>query len=108
MPSRHAIELAPTAFRSLQEIKDKKVRRAIAEAVDALAGKPEAQGKPLVGPLEGLRSVRTVRSRFRVIYRVDPRRRRVSVLLIGPRKPGQEEDVYAVARRLLKTLLSGE
>jgi hypothetical protein len=49
-----------------------------------------------------------VRSRWRIFYKVAPEERLVSVLLIGPRSPDEETDVYAVARKLFETLAGGE
>jgi mRNA-degrading endonuclease RelE of RelBE toxin-antitoxin system len=103
--SAYSIEISPTAFRSLKAIRDKRVQSEIRGAIDGLAKGPEAQGKSLFKPLEGLRSIRAVRSRYRILYKVDKAKHLVSVLLIGERRPGREEDVYAVARRLVNLLL---
>ena len=103
MSRRYDIEIAPTGYRSLKTLKDKKLRRKIAKVIDGLARAPEEQGKALVGPLEGVRSVRAVRDRFRVLYRVDTRTRLVSVLLVGERASGQDEDIYTLAQKLLAT-----
>jgi mRNA interferase RelE/StbE len=106
--ARFRIQLSRTGFACLKAIKDKKVRGTIARSIDALASNPVLQGKALTGPLEGLRSIRAARDRYRIIYRVHDRRRLVSILWISPRRPGQQQDVYAIARRLLKTLLGEE
>lgn len=108
MSSDYSIAIAPTAYGSLKGIKDKKTQREIGNVIDGLARQPERQGKALVRPLEGLRTIRALRSRYRIIYRVDMEEKRVSVLLVGERKPGQEDDVYVLARRLLKTLMGEE
>ena len=105
MASRYRIELAPTGYASLQGLRDRKLRHEVAKAIDALARRPELQGKPLVGPLDGLRSLKTGRGNFRIIYKVLPVEKQVQVLLIGERKAGQEEDIYRLARRLLRNLL---
>ena len=104
MAARWRVELAPTGYRSMEEIGDKGVRREIARTIDGLDQNPERQGKALVQPLEGLRSVRTARDRFRVLYRLDADSRVVSVLLVARRKAGREDDVYVLARRLLLSL----
>lgn len=104
MPRRYKIEIAPTGYRSLAGIKNKKTIGEIAKVIDGLAQAPGEQGKALLGPLEGVKSVRAARERFRVLYREDARKRVVSVLLIGERAPGQDADVYALAQKLLKTL----
>lgn len=103
MARRYKIEIAPTGYRSLTALKDKKAIGEIVRVIDGLAQAPEEQGKALVGPLEGVRSVRAARERFRVLYRVDARKRVVSALLIGKRAPGQDMDVYALAQKLLET-----
>ncbi len=102
MSGRYEIEIAPTGYRSLKTLKAKRLRREIARVIDELARAPEEQGKALLGPLEGVRSVRAARDRFRVLYRVDRRARLVSVLLVGERA-GQDEDIYALAQKLLAT-----
>ncbi len=107
MPGRYEIEIAPTGYRSLKTLKGKKLRREIAKVIDGLARAPEEQGKALLGPLEGVRSVRAARDRFRILYRVDTRARVVSVLLVGERAAGQDADIYALAQRLLATFGSG-
>lgn len=103
MPARYKIEIAPTGYHSLGALKNKKNLREVAKVIDGLAQAPDQQGKALVAPLEGIRSVRVARDRFRILFRVDGARRIVSVLLVGERAPGQEADVYALARKLLQT-----
>jgi mRNA interferase RelE/StbE len=103
---RYKIEIAPTGYRSLEALKDKKTLHEVAKVIDGLDRAPDAQGKALVAPLEGVRSVRAARERFRVLYRVDARKRVVSVLLVGERAPGQDADIYALAQKLLETFSS--
>jgi mRNA-degrading endonuclease RelE of RelBE toxin-antitoxin system len=102
--ARYSIELAPTVFRSLRAIKDKKTLREIATVLDGLSHRPEDQGKPLTGPLEGISSLRAARSRYRVLFKVETEKKRVFVLLVGARRPGETTDVYALARRLFENL----
>ena len=106
MPSRFEIEIAPTGYRSLKALKDKKLRHEVAKVIDGLVRAPEAQGKALLGPFEGMRSVHAVRDRFRILYRVDARNKLVSVLLVGERAPGQDADIYALAQKLLATFMN--
>ncbi len=106
MPSRFEIEIAPTGYRSLKALKDKKLRREVANVIDGLVRAPEEQGKALLGPLEGLRSVHAARDRFRILYRVGARNKLVSVLLVGERAPGQDADIYALAQKLLATFMN--
>ena len=103
MPRRYEIEIAPTGYQSLKAVKDKKLRREIAKTIDGLARGPEDQGKLLLAPLEGIRSVHTARHRFLILFKVDRHAKLVSVLLIGERAPGREADIYALAQKLLAT-----
>jgi mRNA-degrading endonuclease RelE of RelBE toxin-antitoxin system len=103
--SKYSFRLAATALESLDEIRSKKVRREIALEIDLLSTRSDGQGKGLVGPLDGVRSVRAASDRYWVLYQVDPEERVVSVLLVGRRTPGSYADVYEVAERLLGTLL---
>ena len=92
----------------MDEIKDRKARHEISMAIDGLARHPGAQGKALLSPFEGVRSLKAVRGRYRILYRLDEKERSVQVLLIGKREPGQEGDVYALARKLLDALMEEE
>lgn len=105
MPLQYEIEIAPTGYQSIKTIKSKKLRREIAKVIDQLAHAPEKQGKALLGPLEGVRSVHAARDCYHVLYRVKTGIRLVSVLLVGERAPGQDSDIYALAQRLLVTFM---
>jgi len=100
-----AIEIAPTGYQSLKAVRDKKSQGEIANTIDGFARSPEAQGKTLAGPLEGVRSARAAGDRYRILYRVDAQNKLVSLLLVARRKAGAEDDIYALARKLLKTLM---
>lgn len=88
--------------RSSLKVLEKKAQREIMKAVESLA-KDHNMGKPLMGPLTGLRSLR-VRDRYRVVYRINVEAQRVYVELAGERRPGQDSDIYRVACKLLDTL----
>lgn len=81
---------------------DKKIRRELLNAVESLVKQPD-MGKPLVGPLAGLYSLR-VRDRYRVVYRINAQTKRIYVELVGERRPGQDTDIYRVAQKLLESL----
>ena len=102
------IEWAPTAVHALRDISDKRVQRKIFERAQALATEPESQGKALVGPLAGCRSVRAVGQRYRIVYRVERGRVIVIILAVGLRKDGDSKDIYALAKKLVKLGLAGK
>lgn len=57
-------------------------------------GEPDKAGKPLSGELAGWRRIRA--GAFRIVYRIDLRRKDVYVLAVGPRR---RDEVYSIARR---------
>jgi mRNA interferase RelE/StbE len=100
-----AIALTPTAQRMLEAITDRRVRRKVRERIDGLAHDPEQQGKPLLGELAGYRTLWAVGQRYRIIYRVNRGQVLVVVVAVGIRKDAHHEDVYALARKLLRLRL---
>jgi mRNA interferase RelE/StbE len=105
---KFGIEWAPTAVRSLSGIADKRVQRKIFERAEALATHPESQGKALIGPLAGYRSIRAVSQRYRIVYRVERGRVVVIILTVGIRKDGASNDIYALAKKLVRLGLLGK
>lgn len=101
----HRIRLAPSVCQSLRDITDRRVQAKLQEAIDGLAEEPGKQGKALIGELRGYRSLRAVRQRFRIIYRVDASNALVLIVAVGIRKAGSKQDVYALARKLLRLRL---
>lgn len=82
------------------ELRDRAIQRKIIETADRLMDEPEKQGKPLYGEFEGLRRVRF--SRYRIIYRADPKASQVTVLALGIRRTSSRADIYAMAAKLAK------
>lgn len=58
-----------------------------------------------MGEFQGLRSLRAVGQRYRIIYRVDRGRVVVLVVAMGIRKEGSRKDVYELARKLIRLRL---
>ena len=99
------VALTPAARRMLAAIADRRVRRKILDRIDQLSEEPEKQGKPLLGELQGLRSLRAVGQRYRVLYRLERDRVVVLVVAVGLRKEGDRRDIYRLARQLLRLRL---
>jgi mRNA interferase RelE/StbE len=90
----------------LGEIRDRRVQRALSERIEGLAEEPEKQGKPLIGELAGLRSLRAVGQRYRILYRVEKKTVLVLVVAVGIRKDDDsKKDIYSLARKLLRLRL---
>ena len=98
----YRIEIAPTALDVLEAISDRRTRAAIVRRIDALAEEPAKQGNALRGELSGFMSVRAAGQRYRVVYRVHNGEQRVVVYLVGIRREGSRQDVYALAQRLVR------
>lgn len=89
----------------LEGIPDARIREQIIKRATQLASEHEKQGKPLLGELSGLRSLRAVGQRYRILYRVERNRIVVLVVAVGIRKEGSRGDIYTLARKLLRTRL---
>ena len=103
------IIILPIAEKQLSAIRDTRVRESIGKRIDGLRHDPDLQGKPMIGELEGFRSLRAVGQRYRILYKVEVDRVVVSIVTIGLRKEGDKIDVYALAKKLVRLgLLSSE
>ena len=107
-PAPHAIKWTETALKMAEAIPDRRVRGLIVARVSELGTAPEQMGKPLTGELAGYRAVRAAGQRYRVLYRVERRQVTILVVAVGRRKEGDRQDVYELARRLLRQRLLGE
>ena len=97
----YALVITPAAQAMLAEIPDRRIQQKIAQTIDRLKQDPEKQGKPLVGPLVGFRSLRAVGQRYRIIYKVERARVYVIVVAVGLRKEGDRRDIYLRLQRLV-------
>jgi mRNA interferase RelE/StbE len=91
----------------LQAIRNRDIRDAISKRIDNLVTDPEKQGKALGGSLRGLRSIYVYHERYRILYRVDQGQVIVTVVAVGIRKEGDRQDIYALAKKLLRSGLLG-
>ena len=103
---KYQIVIAPAALKMLKDISDRRVLEKIRDKIDALAEDPDKQGKPLTGELVGYLSVRAVGQRYRIIYRVEEKKILVFVVAVGLRKEGSKQDIYALAKKLLRLRLT--
>ena len=102
---RYVVRWTPEALRMLERVADRRVREQIVERAGKLAEEPEKQGKPLLGELAGLRSLRASGQRYRILYKVERGRVLVLIVAVGIRKQGSRRDVYELARKLLRVRL---
>ena len=98
----YSIVIQPTALKLLKEISDRRIRQKISDRIDKLQESPEMQGKPLIGELDGYYSVRAVGQRYRIIYAIEQAQVIVMVVALGIRKDGSKQDVYSLAKKLLR------
>lgn len=94
-----------TAVEMVEPIADRRIRAEIVARVEELTRDPELAGKPLVGELAGYRTIRAAGQRYRIIYRVERRVVTILIVAIGRRQKGNRNDIYELARRLLRQRL---
>lgn len=94
------IIISPLAEKLLNKIGDKRIQTSIVERIDRLTYEPDQQGKALRGELAGYRSVRATGQRYRIIYRLEAKQTIVTVVVLGIRRDGDKNDVYAIAKKL--------
>ncbi len=104
----YRVVIQPTALKLLKEISDRRIRQKISDRIDKLKESPEIQGKPLLGELEGYYSLRAVGQRYRIIYAIEQVQVTVIIVALGIRKEGSKQDVYALAKKLLRLGLLDE
>jgi|SRR5579859_1630292 len=97
------VEISTLALKQLKEIKDVRVRGKLFERIEQLENEPENQGKPLKNELSGLRSVRAIGQRYRIIYELKDEQVLVIVAAVGIRREGDRSDIYKIAERLLRS-----
>jgi mRNA interferase RelE/StbE len=85
----------------IKGISDSRIRGKIAEVIDQL----DRQGKPLVAELSGFRSIRAAGQRYRIIYKIIRKQVVVVIVAAGIRKVGHKNDIYLLAKKLLKLKL---
>jgi mRNA interferase RelE/StbE len=101
------VEITTSALKQLQGVKDNRVRNNLFERIEELSNDPEKQGKPLREELSGLRCVRAIGQRYRIVYKVEQARVVVVVVAVGMRKAGDHSDIYQIAARLMRSGLIG-
>lgn len=102
------IVLTPTAVKLLSELSDRRIREKIGAEIDRLADDPEKQGKALLGELAGFCSIRAVGQRYRIIYQVRGDEIVVVIVAVGIWRDGARDDVYTLAKKLIRLGLLGE
>ena len=97
----YRVVFTPRAEHMLEEISDRIIQQKIVETAERLVNDPEKQGKPMLGPLAGFRSLRAVGQRYRIIYKVKNSKVLVIVVGVGIRKDGDKQDVYKRLQKLI-------
>ena len=102
------ISITPTAMRMLTGISDRRIREKIVAVIDRLVEEPEKQGKSMLGELAGFRSIRAVGQRYRIIYTLKGDEIVVMVVTVGIRRDKARDDIYNLAKKLLRLGLLNE
>lgn len=99
---RYKVIISPSALAMLERVEDRRIRGILIRAIDELAVEPGKKGKPLMGSLEGLRSIRAVGQRYRIIYKVKDNTVEVFIIAVGLRKEGDAKDIYNLIKKMVK------
>ena len=102
MALTYRVRLTPTAQAMVSAIKDRRIQEAILDRIAGLASEPSKQGKPLLGELKGLRSVRAAGQRHRIICRIRQEQVEVLVVAAGICREADRQDIYRLAQRLIR------
>ncbi len=98
----YTVTFSPMAARMVRDIRDRRIQDVLTKRAMRLANEPEKQGSPLFYEFAGYRDVRAEKERYRIIYRIDDDNTVVIVAAVGIRMEGDRDDIYSVARRLLR------
>jgi mRNA interferase RelE/StbE len=99
---KYKIEITPSAKESIKSIKDTREKKSLADKIESLAYEPEKKGKPLIKELKGYYSVRACGQRYRIIFSIENEIITVFIIAIGIRKEGDKNDIYNLAKKLIK------
>jgi mRNA interferase RelE/StbE len=67
----YEIQFSPLALEMLEAVQDKRELGKLRDRINQLKLEPDKQGKALTDNLAGLRSVRAVGQRYRVVYEIE-------------------------------------
>ncbi len=98
----YEIRLTPLASRMLDAVQDVREKEKLRDRIEQLKIEPEKQGKALVDNLAGLRSIRAVGQRYRIVYKVNFDTIVVLIAGVGRRKDDDKNDIYRLLEKLLE------
>jgi mRNA interferase RelE/StbE len=98
----YEIKITTLALEMLTAIKDQREQEKLRDRIEQLKVEPEKQGKALVDSLAGLRSIRAVGQRYRIIYKIGQTQILVIIVGVGRRKDGDKKDIYTVLQKLME------
>jgi mRNA interferase RelE/StbE len=98
----YEIQFSPLALEMLEAVQDKRELGKLRDRINQLKLEPDKQGKALTDNLAGLRSVRAVGQRYRVVYEIEEATIVVLVIGVGRRKDGDKKDIYRLLGKLLQ------
>jgi mRNA interferase RelE/StbE len=102
---KYSIYFTPTASDMLAAITDRRIREKVRDTIDRLEIDPHKQGKALVGPLMGFRSLRAAGQRYRIVYTIRDEQVVVMIVGVGIRKDGDRNDIYRRLQKLIRLKL---
>ena len=104
---KYTVRINREALKQLESITDRRILQELFDRIKELAIDPDQQGKPLRNELAGLRSVKAVHRRYRIVYQVEREEVVIVVVAVGIHKEGDRADIYRQAALLVKYTRKG-
>ena len=92
-------EYTPQALQDLRGISSETDRDVVTRRIKALEADPY-HSRELGYDLEGYRRAKAAGRRYRILFRIDEPGAAIQIVLIGLRKPDEEQDAYERLRRI--------
>ena len=99
---KYEVEWTETAIHLMKKISDRRIQYKLLERTEKLAQLPDKQGKILEGELWGLRSLRAIGQRYRILYKINVQKQKVFIVAVGIRKEKDKADIYELAKKLIR------
>ena len=99
------IIIAPTARMSLERVLNRQIRGIIDRGIHCLSRNPGIEGRPLCGPLRGLRVAQLEGDWCRIIFRIVDKEIQIVSIKFDSAQKKKPQDFFELARNLFRLRL---
>jgi len=97
--------IAPTARMSLERVLNRQIRGIIDRGIYCLSRNPGTEGRPLCGPLRGLRVAQLEGEWCRIIFRIVDKEIQIVSIRFDSAQKKKQQDFFELARNLFRLRL---